>query len=87
MPVIHIPPALLDLTGGKHKVQVHGRTVGQALADLERMHPGTRERLFREDTLDPLIAVAVDGEVTGSGIFHPLDEDSEIHLLPVFEGG
>ena len=87
MPIIRISPALRDLTGGRLKVQVAGKTVCQALDNLDAIHPGTRKRLFKRDKLDPLIAVAVDGEVSDMRTVHPLNEDSEIHFLPVVSGG
>jgi hypothetical protein len=52
MPMIWIPPMIRDLTGGKDSVEVLGRTVGHALANLEAIHPGVLDRLCQED--DPI---------------------------------
>jgi molybdopterin synthase sulfur carrier subunit len=43
---VRIPTQLRNLAGGSAEVKVDGDTVGAVLADLERAHPGFRERLF-----------------------------------------
>jgi sulfur-carrier protein len=87
MPTIWIPVSMRELTSGKDAIRVPGRTVGQALANLEAIYPGVRGRLCQEDDLSPFIAVVVDGDVSEMGIYQPLQEDSEVHFLPAMEGG
>ena len=87
MPTIWIPPLMRDLTDGKDSVRVQGRTVGQALANLDAIHPGARDRLSQGDDLRSFIVVVVDGEVSGMRMHQPLQENSEVHFLPVMEGG
>ncbi len=87
MPTLWIPVSMRDLTNGKDAIRVPGRTVGQALANLDAIYPGVRSRLCQEDGLSPHIAVVVDGDVSEMGIYHPLEEDSEVHFLPAMEGG
>jgi sulfur-carrier protein len=43
---VRIPTQLRNLAGGSSEVKVDGATVGAVLEDLERAHPGFRERLF-----------------------------------------
>jgi molybdopterin synthase sulfur carrier subunit len=43
---VRIPTQLRNLAGGSSEVKVDGATVGAVLDDLERAHPGFRERLF-----------------------------------------
>ncbi len=45
---VRIPTQLRSLAGGSPEVKVDGATVGAVLDDLERAHPGFRERLFDE---------------------------------------
>ncbi len=87
MPVLFIPPALRDLTRGQDTVRVSGRTVGEALASLEAAHPGVWARLNEGGELSPFISVVVDGEVSEMRLYQPLDENSEVHFLPLASGG
>jgi molybdopterin synthase sulfur carrier subunit len=87
MPVLWIPPDLRYLTEGQEAIRVQGKTVGQALVNLNAVYPGLRESLCEGDKLNPYVTVVVDGEVGGMGLFEPLQEDSEVHFLPAMEGG
>ncbi len=87
MPTIWIPLAMRDLTGGKDAIRVPGRSVGEALANLEAICPGVRDRLCPDDDLSPFIALVVDGEVSEMRMYQPLEEDSEVRFLPAMEGG
>ncbi len=87
MPVLWIPPDLRHLTEGQGVIRVQGKTVGQALANLEAVYPGIWENLCEGDKLNPYLTVVVDGEVGGMGLFESLKEDSEVHFLPAMEGG
>ncbi len=87
MPVLWIPPDLRHLTEDKGVIRVPGKTVGQALANLETIHPGVWDHLCEGKNLNPYVTVVVDGEVSGMGLYEPLQEDSEVHFLPTMEGG
>ena len=43
---VRIPTPLRTLTGGRDEVEAEGGTVRAVIEDLERMHPGLRERLL-----------------------------------------
>ncbi len=87
MPTISIPQQMRDLTDGKSSVRVSGTTVGQALANLEAIYPGVRDRLCQGDDLRDSIVVVVDGEESPMGMYQPLREDSEVRFLPMLAGG
>lgn len=87
MPALWIPPDLRHLTEDKGVIWVPGKTVGQALANLETIHPGVWDRLCEGKNLNPYVTVVVDGEVSGMGLYEPIREDSEVHFLPTMEGG
>ena len=87
MPVVWIPALLRDMTGGEAAVTVPGETVGQVIEQLDERYPGIKGRLCRGGRLRPNIAVAVDGEVRGSGLQHRLTEMSEVCFLPALSGG
>jgi molybdopterin synthase sulfur carrier subunit len=87
MPRVVIPPMLRPLTGGQAEVAVEAKTVGGAVAELERLFPGVRERLCDGDELRPEITVAVGGRITSRGLLEPLAESDEVHFLPAIGGG
>ena len=87
MPILWIPSNLHDLTEGKGLIRVSGKTVSQALTNLEAIYPGVWGRLCEGKVLSSSITVVVDGELSGMGIYTPLQEDSEVHFLPAMEGG
>jgi molybdopterin synthase sulfur carrier subunit len=87
MPVIWIPSLLRDLTAGQERVTVSGTTLRQALDELEARYPGIKARLIWQDQLRPDISAVVDGTVSHLKLRQPLFEDSEVHLLPAFDGG
>lgn len=87
MPVIWIPALLRDLTSGKQQVTVTGRTLRQAIDELDALHPGIKVRLLEADQLLPDISVVVDGTISNLRLRQPLSENSEVHLLPAIRGG
>jgi molybdopterin converting factor small subunit len=84
---VWIPALLRDITDGIERVEVTGRSVGEVIRNLDKRFPGIKDRLCINDKLDPSISVAVDGIVSHSKLNHKLQEDNEIHFLPVFAGG
>ena len=87
MATVFIPSLLRDLTGGKDRVEVEGRTVRQVVANLETAYPGMRERLVDGDTLSPRVQVSVDGHVSRLGLLERVGETSEVHFIPAISGG
>ena len=63
MACVWIPAPMRDLTGGRETVAVAGARVGQLVEELERLHPGIRDRLCVGEELRAGLAVVVDGEV------------------------
>ena len=87
MPIVFIPSLMRGLTRGLSRVEVAGRTVGEAIDSLELAYPGVRARLIDGDRLGAGIAVAVDGEIVVLGLAERLGESSEVHFLPAIGGG
>ena len=87
MAVVHIPTQMRQLTDGRDRVQVPGRTLRQVFEALEEAWPGTRARIIADGKLRPELAVAVDGAVVESGLVHDVADDAEVHLLPAIGGG
>ena len=76
-----------DLTGGREQVSAPGKTVGEAIAALDKAFPGTRDRLCKGDRLNPAFTVFVDGRITRLGLLAPVENNSEIRFLPAIAGG
>jgi len=87
MATIWVPSLIRDLTGGKESVTAPGKTVGQVIAAMDDAYPGIKGRLCQGDRLDPAIVAYVDGRIARLGLSEAVEEQSEIHFLPVVAGG
>ena len=87
MATIFIPSLLRKLTAGKSSVTASGTTVGQLITDLDRQFPGFRRQMIEDGELKPSLAVSVDGEIGTQGLLEPVQEDSQIYILPAIGGG
>ncbi len=87
MATVFIPSLMQGLTGGLQTVEIEGSTVRQIVENLEKAHPGMKERLVEASRIKPNISVAVDGEITPLGMLEKVGESSEVHFLPAIGGG
>jgi sulfur-carrier protein len=87
--VIRIPPTLRGETQGAREVEATGGTVRELLDDLMGRFPELRGQLLHEDDLAPFVNVYIGGEDvrTKDGLDTPVDESSQIILLPAMAGG
>ena len=81
MAQVHFSAGLRDLTGGLAQVEVEATTVRRLVAALEEMFPGLGDRLSEAS------AVAINGEIFTDAEFEPVNSDSEVHFLDIFQGG
>lgn len=88
MPVVNLFATFRQVSGTK-SVRVQGSTVGEALQDLCRQHPGLRERLFAGDAIRPLVLISLNGRHIEhiDGLDTPLQPADEIALFPPLGGG
>ncbi|MFL5932677.1 MAG: MoaD/ThiS family protein [Gaiellaceae bacterium] len=86
---MRIPPTLRSETEGARDVEASGRTVRELLDDLTGRFPALRGQLLERDDLAPFVNVYVEGEDvrTQNGLDTPVDETSQIILLPAMAGG
>jgi molybdopterin converting factor small subunit len=87
---VRIPTQLRPLAGGSSEVKVDGDTVGAVLADLERAHPGFRERLFDEaGTLRRFVNVFVADEDVRflDGLDTAVSDGATVSIVPAVAGG
>ena len=86
---VRIPPTLRDETQGAREVEARGGTVRELLDDLMGRFPALRGQLLEDDDLAPFVNVYVEGEDvrTKDGLDTPVDDGSQIILLPAMAGG
>lgn len=87
MATVAIPSLMQELTDGKEKTTVEGKTIREVLNNLDLIYPGFKARICDDDQIRPNIAVYVDGALTREGMRQQVMEDSEVHFLPAISGG
>ena len=89
MTTIRIPTPLRPYTGGNSAVAVSGGTVGEALADLTRLHPQLRPHLYDGDELRSFVNVYLNKEdVRGlQGTQTAVAEADTLMIIPSIAGG
>lgn len=70
-----------DFTGGLDAFDVEARTVRALIRELDQRFPGLGE-LVEEG-----MAIAIDGEIFQDALGVPLEEASEVVLIPKISGG
>ncbi|MBX3208849.1 MAG: MoaD family protein [Labilithrix sp.] len=87
--IVRIPAALRTLTGGADEVQAAGTTVGDVIEDLDKRHPGLKDRLLDEKGVRRFINIYVgedDVRFTG-GLGTELKSGDQISIIPAIAGG
>ncbi len=87
---IRIPTPLRNLSANKDEVSVEGGTLVAALDDLERRHPGFKERIMNEKgALRPYINVFHNDEDVrfGDGLRTALKDGDRLAIVPAIAGG
>jgi molybdopterin converting factor small subunit len=90
MPSIRVPSALRTFTGGNADVDVTATTVRDAIADLERRHPGIAARILDGGgAVKPFIRIFVGPDDIGglAGLDTKLTDRDEISIVPAIAGG
>ena len=87
--IVRIPAPLRPLTAGKDEVSASGSTVGEVIEDLERRHPGVRDRLLDEKGVRRFINIYVGEEDVRflDGLKTALKAGDSISIVPAIAGG
>ncbi|MGO8993940.1 MAG: MoaD/ThiS family protein [Polyangiaceae bacterium] len=87
--IVRIPAPLRPLTGGKDEVSAAGSTVGEIIEDLERRHPGVRDRLLDEKGVRRFINIYVGEEDVRflDGLKTAVKAGDAISIVPAIAGG
>jgi molybdopterin synthase sulfur carrier subunit len=87
---VRIPTPLRKYTDGKDQVQVKGGTVRAVIDELERVHPGIKERLCDEGgALRRFVNIYYKDEDIRflKNVDTELEDGSEISIVPAIAGG
>jgi len=90
MPTVRVPTALRTFTNGAADVDLTAATVRDALAELDRKHPGIAARVLDgQGAVKPFIRIFVGADDIGSlaGLDTKLGERDEIAIIPAIAGG
>ncbi len=86
---VRIPTPLRTLTGGHDEVTADGRTVGELIENLEKKHPGIRERLLDDKGVRRFVNIYVGEEDIRflEGLKTELKGGEQITIVPAIAGG
>ncbi|HXX70010.1 MAG TPA: MoaD/ThiS family protein [Polyangiaceae bacterium] len=87
--IVRIPTPLRTLTGGADEVTATGGTVGELIEDLERKHPGIRERLLDDRGVRRFVNIYVGEEDVRflDGLKTKLKAGDRVSIVPAIAGG
>ncbi|MBX3230240.1 MAG: MoaD/ThiS family protein [Labilithrix sp.] len=87
--IVRIPAALRTLTGGADEVSADGATVGDVIADLDKKHPGFKDRLLDDKGVRRFINIYVGEEDVrfSGGLATELKAGDQISIIPAIAGG
>jgi molybdopterin synthase sulfur carrier subunit len=86
---VRIPTPLRTLTGGNDEVKAAGATVAAVIDDLEKSHPGIKDRLLDEKGVRRFINIYVGEEDIRflEGLKTELKGGEQISIVPAIAGG
>ncbi|GIW43813.1 MAG: MoaD family protein [Candidatus Binatia bacterium] len=87
---VRIPTSLRRFTGGQEEVTASGSTIGMVVEDLERQHPGIKERLCDESgKVRRFVNIYVNGDDIRflNSLDTPVKDGDEISIVPAIAGG
>ncbi len=86
---VRIPTPLRTLTGGNDEVKALGATVAAVIDDLEKNHPGIKDRLLDEKGVRRFVNIYVGEEDIRflEGLKTELKGGEQISIVPAIAGG
>src|SRR5579863_4551918 len=87
--IVRIPTPLRTLTGGADEVTAAGGTLAEVIEDLERKHPGIRDRLLDDKGVRRFVNIYVGEEDVRflDGLKTALKAGDQISIVPAIAGG
>ena len=89
MVTVRIPTPLRTLTKGEENVQAAGATVKDVIEDLEKNHPGMKDRLLDDKGIRRFVNVYLGDEDVRflDGLDTQLQAGAELSIIPAIAGG
>ncbi|MCC6526037.1 MAG: MoaD/ThiS family protein [Polyangiaceae bacterium] len=86
---VRIPTPLRPLTGGKDEVSASGTTVLEVIEDVDKRHPGVRDRLLDGGKVRRFVNIFVGPEDIRflDGPATVVKDGAELSILPAIAGG
>ena len=86
---VRIPAPLRTLTGGKDEVSAEGGTIAELIVDLDRKHPGLKDRLLDEKGVRRFVNIYVGEEDVRflEGLKTELKTGDQVSIVPAIAGG
>ena len=86
---VRIPTPLRTLTGGADEVKAEGKTVGEVIDDLERKHPGMKDRLCDEKGVRRFVNIFANDEDIRflDNLATALRDGDSVAIIPAIAGG
>ena len=86
---VRIPAPLRTLTGGKDEVSAEGGTIADLIVDLDRKHPGLKDRLLDEKGVRRFVNIYVNDEDVqfSGGLATEISDGDSVTILPAVAGG
>lgn len=86
---VRIPTPLRSLTGGADEVAIDGATVGQLIDNLEKKHPGIKERLCDEKGVRRFVNIYANEEDIRflDNLATKVKEGDSVSIVPAIAGG
>ncbi len=87
--IVRIPAPLRTLTGGKDEISASGSTVAEIIEDMEKKHPGIRDRLLDDKGVRRFVNIYVGEEDVRflKGLATELKAGDQISIVPAIAGG
>ena len=89
MVTVRIPTPLRSLTGGEEALKMTGATVREVIENLEKAHPGMRDRLLDDKGVRRFVNLYVGEDDIRflDGLDTKLEAGQEISIVPAIAGG
>ncbi|HEY4182832.1 MAG TPA: MoaD/ThiS family protein [Kofleriaceae bacterium] len=89
MASIRVPSALRSFTAGNSDVEISAATVRDAIAELDKKHPGIGAKLLDNGKVKPFIRIFVGSDDIGDlgGLDAKVSDRDEISIVPAIAGG
>lgn len=86
---IRIPTPLRTLTGGKEEVSAAGENLRSVIEDLEKNHPGIKDRLVDDKGIRRFVNLYLGDEDVRflDGLDTALKAGDELSIIPAIAGG